>query len=269
MRWRLWRVVLSIELRKTFSYRVDFWLKFLGALAANVAAAYFVWSAIFSRTGKTEIGGYTMPALILYYVLTPLIENISRSAEGSQVSDDIYSGGLTKFIVYPASFFGFKYVSSLASAVVGVVQLLAIVGFYLVFVGLPPEVAMTPLSFAAGIVVALAAGVLNFLIAAAMNQVAFWADRVWSLNVMMMFCVRMLGGAMLPLTMLPAQMQAVNRFLPFAYLVSFPVRTMMGQASLGEIGEGLAAIALWSLAMAAANRWIWGRGAHKYTGVGI
>ncbi len=265
----LWLQVLSIEMRKLMSYRVDFWLRFVGTVAANVAVAYFLWSAVFAHTGKSAIGGYTFPALILYYLLVPLIENVSRPQDGGGIADEIYSGGLTKFIVYPAAFFPFKYMGVLAGSLVAVVQLFLVLIPYVLIQGLPEGVVLTPASVAIGLGLALAAGVLNFLMGAATDQVAFWADRVWSLNVMLAFCTRMLGGAMLPLAMFPGWFQKAVLFLPFPYLVALPAQAMMGRLDAAAALRALAVMAAWCLVLSGVNRVLWWRGSLRYTGVGI
>ena len=266
-RWPLYRQVLSLELRKTFSYRFDFWFRFLGVLMANVVIAYYLWSAIFAQTGAAQIGGYTFQGMILYYLMVPLIENVSRGQE-SGLAQEIYGGTLTRYLVYPVPFFPFRYVGSLAGTVVALLQLVVVLGGYLALAGRPSDLPLTAGTVAMGLVAAVAAGLLNFLMVAALEMVAFWADQIWSLNVMLMFCVRLLGGSLLPLSLFPDWSRAALAWTPFPYLVSFPIRTLTGQVALVEWGQGLLIIALWSLGFALLDRWIWRRGNLRYTGVG-
>jgi ABC-2 type transport system permease protein len=266
---RLWLQVLSLEMRKLMSYRMDFWMRFAGSVGANVIVAYYLWSAVFAHTGRGQIGGYTFSALILYYLLVPLIENVARSAEWGGIAEEIYSGGLTKFIVYPTMFFPFKYMAVLAASLVAIVQLVAVLALYLVFVGLPEGVALDAGTVALGLVFATCAGLLSFLMSSMFEQVAFWADRVWSLNVMLNFTTRLLGGAMLPLAMFPDWCQKLVLLLPFPYLVSLPVQAMMGRVDAWQACRAALVMAVWCLIFAAANRLLWARGALRYTGVGI
>ena len=50
---------------------------------------------------------------MLYYLLVPLIARMIRGEESRFLSDDIYEGGLTRYLVYPLSFLQYKYVSLL------------------------------------------------------------------------------------------------------------------------------------------------------------
>lgn len=251
------------------SYRVDFWIRFAGSVAANVVVAYFLWAAIFAHTGKSAIGGYSFSALILYYLLVPLIENVSKPQDGGAIAEEIYSGGLTKFIVYPASFFPFKYMGVLAATLISMIQFFVVLIPYLLWNGLPEGVALTAGSVVLGLLLAVAAGLLAFLMGAAVDQVAFWADRVWSLNVMLAFSTRLLGGAMLPLAMFPAWFQDFVLWLPFPYMVAVPAQAVMGHVSGMEAGRALLVIGAWCLVFAGVNRLMWWRGSLRYTGVGI
>lgn len=266
---RLWLHVLSLELRKIVTYRVDFWFRFVGTLLANVVVAYFLWSAVFARTGAAAIRGFTFEALILYYVLAPLAENVARPVDGGAIAEEIYSGGLTKFLVYPASFFRFKYVAHVAGALMAIFQLAFVLGGYALWHGIPAEVPLTFWTVLMGIAFALCAGILNYLIGAAVDQVAFWADRVWSLNVMVMFITRILGGSLLPLAMFPETMQTAVKWTPFPYLIAFPVQAMMGQVGLADLPQAFLVMGLWCGALLLANRALWKAGSLKYTGVGI
>ncbi|TWW08287.1 hypothetical protein E3A20_25830 [Planctomyces bekefii] len=100
-------------------------------------------------------------------------------------------------------------------------------------------------------------------------MVAFWAENVWSLNVMLMFAIRLLGGALLPLTLFPSWAQEYLSYTPFPYLVSFPIRALMGQVSADEWMGGMGILAMWTVFTVALGALIWRRGQLRYTGVGI
>jgi ABC-2 type transport system permease protein len=102
-----------------------------------------------------------------------------------------------------------------------------------------------------------------------LQGVAFWADNVWSLNVMFRFASQMLGGLLLPLSLFPAWSQPVLEVLPFTYLFYFPTTTLLGQVSTAEWATGLAISLGWCGALALVSRAVWRRGRLVYTGVGI
>ncbi len=60
------------------------------------------------------------------------------------LSDDIYEGGLTRYLVYPISFLQYKYVSLLVLSFMAAIQLCVALAVFAGLFGLPSELAMSP-----------------------------------------------------------------------------------------------------------------------------
>lgn len=265
----LYREVYSLELRKVMTYRTEFWFKFLGVLFANMAVAYFLWSAVYEVRGVDSLAGFTLRGMVLYYMLVPLIEGISRSLNPGFLSWEIYEGGLTRFLVYPVAYFPYQYVVTLARATMAVIQMALVLAVYALVTDFPPEFTITPATVLLGIGTAVAASLLNFALVAVIEMVAFWADNVWSLSVMLMFTIRLLGGGMIPLALFPETFRDALAWLPFQYLVYFPIQAFTGQLAAADWTRGMAVMMSWTVAVALLASVVWKRGNLKYTGVGI
>lgn len=265
----LYREIYTLELRRRMAYRSEFWFSFLGVLLANLAVAYYLWRAIFEAQGASVIEGFTLPGIILYYLLVPLVEGITRSHEPGFLSYEVYEGTLTRYLVYPLSFFPYQFAITLAGATIAVVQMLLVLGVYSLVTDFPAEMTVTWASLAVGLGTAVAAGVLNFVMVSMVEMTAFWAENIWSLNVMLMFVTRILGGAMLPLALFPETMQRILAATPFPYLVSFPIQAMAGKLDGATWSRGIFIMLAWAVAFMLVNRLVWRRGNLRYTGVGI
>jgi ABC-2 type transport system permease protein len=259
--------VFSLELRRLLSYRVDFWIDFAGTVLVQLGLAFFLWRAVFSFRGVERIGGYTFEAMMLYYLLVPLMEKTTRGHEMGFLSREIYDGTLNRYLVYPVDTFGYKYVSHLAVSALAVVQTLAALALYLALFGRPDGVELRLLPMVAGVGAALAASLLYFSLAAALEMVAFWADNVWSILTLFRFAIRLLGGGMIPLALFPEWSRTLLEALPFAYLLSWPIRIFMGQEPV--LSTGWLWMAGWTLVAMGLARAVWWRGNLRYTGVGI
>ncbi|MEQ1875032.1 MAG: ABC-2 family transporter protein [Bdellovibrionia bacterium] len=258
----------SLALRNLISYRVDFWVSFLGTLVVQVMVAYFLWSSIFELRGVSEIGGYTFELLIFYYVLAPLVEKSTMADAWTNISDDIYQGTLTRYIVYPMPVLPHKYLTHLAKTTVGLMQLFLTLGVLALFFDLPPGLNVSPLSALQALVIIFAASYLFFIINLATEMVAFWADNVWSLLVMLKFAVSILGGGYFPLTFFGDRARAILELLPFSFFISFPIRCFRGDVGMAEWIQGLVLIFAWSVAFTIVAQVIWARGSKNYAGVG-
>ena len=267
---RLFLHLLSIETRKLTTYRADFWINALGGFLVQLAVTYFLWRTVYTETGKTVIAGYSFPAMVTYCVLVVLLGHLIRGdVRQIAISQEIYDGSLTRYLLFPAPYLAFKYAEHLGSLLPATVQLVCFgaVSYYCLELG---ELTGITLSTLAMTLVALAVGnVLAFLMVWPLQAVSFWADNVWSLNVMLRFIGNMLGGFLLPLSVFPESARKTLVYLPFRYLYDFPVNTLLGRISAAEWWSGLGIASLWCLAITGFGRWVWKRGCLTYTGVGI
>jgi ABC-2 type transport system permease protein len=117
---------------------------------------------------------------------------------------------------------------------------------------------------------ALALGsVLLFYVSACLESVAFWADNVWSLTILMRILTFILGCGAFPLEFFPDAMQSWLVWLPFHAFSGFPVRAALGQLSWGEYLQGLAIGMLWLVIAWWVLQRIWNRGLRTYSAVGM
>lgn len=267
---RLFLDIMSVEARKRMSYRVDFWINTLFGFLAEFGVHFFLAVALFAESGASDIRGFARPDLVVYFVTVLLIQKIVIGPDfGGHVSEDIYEGGLTRYLLFPAPYVPFKYAQHLGALLPLVLQAL-LFGLLAVFLLEPTQsLHVTPWTIAGAIVCVLVANLLFFLMRLSLQYVAFWQDNVWSLSVMLRFASRLLGGAMLPLTFFPAWSADVLRVLPFRALYDLPTQTFLGQLSPLEWITGLATALAWCGVFMLLARAVWKRGELQYTGVGI
>lgn len=272
---RLFLHVVSVSGRKQMSYRVDFWMNSVFAFAVELTIAFFLWRAIYDASGKEVIGGYAFRGMVLYYVLVLLVGRLVRGRERDlAVSKEIYEGTLTRYLLYPASWAGFKYAEQLGTLVPSVLQVV-VLGFGLLLAApagygeVVASAGITPLSAVLALVAVLGGNLLWFLLRLPVQLVAFWADNVWSLNVLLRFATEILGGMMLPLVLFPDLVRAALHWLPFRFLFSFPTLTLLGEIDAAGWIEGMGILLAWCVALGLVARAVWNRGQLVYTGVGI
>jgi ABC-2 type transport system permease protein len=77
-----------------------------------------------------------------------------------------------------------------------------------------------------------------------------------------------LGGMLAPLDVFPPTVAAIARYLPFRYMLSFPVEMLLGKASLSDVLIGFGIIVFWVIAFAALARFLWQRGLRQFGAFG-
>ena len=270
MRTKLLWSIFSVEVRKRMSYRADFWINSVVGILVTLSVFWFLTYAMFAASGQPTLGGYTERGMILYYIFVTLMGRIVQSNEMEMgISQDIYEGSLTRYLIYPVSYKSVKYAEQVGSVAPQLIQL-TLFGFLApLIVGIPPEVQITPASVAMGLTSLILANALHFLLVIPIQAIAFWADNVWSLMIAQRIAITFLGGQLVPISLFPEWTQAILLWLPFPYLYSFPTRSLMGSVSLAEWAFGIVVGTLWCALAAGIGRWIWRRGDLQYSGVGI
>ncbi|MSO21325.1 MAG: hypothetical protein EXQ56_12885 [Acidobacteria bacterium] len=265
----LWHI-FSVEARKRMSYRADFWINSLGGIAVSFSVFWAITHAMFSSSGKTEIAGYSVSGMLLYYVFASLTGRVAQSNEVElAASQDIYDGSLSRYLLYPVPYAAVKYAQQAGRLAPQILQMIFFGLAAPLLIGIPDEIHITSGTVAMYVLSLAVANLLHYLLLLPIQAVAFWADNVWSLVVASRFTASLLGGLLLPLDMFPPWSRPILDALPFAYLYSLPVRVLLGRASMSEWATGLAIAAGWCLLFAFVFRLIWRRGNLQYTGVGI
>lgn len=266
---RLFLRVMATEAKKRLTYRVDFWLQAFVVFGVEALLAWAVWKAVFVESGSDRISGLDFTGAVLYQVTAILSMKVVRGSEFSdQVSDDIYTGGYSRYLLYPLPYFGFKYAAQLGSQTPNALQ-------FVVFGTLAPIVlssaviGVTPAGVLMAIPSLLVANLLYYVMSLALQGVAFWADNVWSLMVAQRLLSAVLGGALFPLAMLPDGARRVFDVLPFRYLYADPIETILGRRDVVAWATGLVVALVWCGSFALLGRFVFRRGRLSYSGVGI
>ena len=262
--------LVLVEAKKLMSYRVDFWITMVVALVVNLVILWALWEAIFAESGKELIGGWDLNGILAYGVMVFLTGRIVRGGDLQMtVATDIYDGALSRYLLYPRHYPFIKYAQQVGNILPDLFQSLMMGLVAIPLLGISTTAEVTPMSLLMAIPSILVAHLLFFLMSLTPQYIAFWADNVWSLSVMLRFVTMLLGGAMLPLTLFPESIQVGLHWLPFSYLFEFPTLVALGKIDLITWFEGICYCLLWSLLIGLLSIPVWRRGDLRYTGVGI
>lgn len=262
-------MIFSLSLRKTLAYRVDFWVRFVVSVLTRVLVAYFLWTAILEASGQEALRGYTLESLLLYYSCIGVLSFVIRGADMGHISMEIFDGSLTKYLVYPVSYWRFKFVEYITLSVMYFFQMILVIGALSFFMGLPSDIPLRLSGVVMMVITGLLGAYLYFALGACLQFVAFWAEHVWSLMVLLRFISDILGGALIPLAFFPDWIRMAVAYTPFPYIFSHPVKLLMGESGFFEFIMVCAVLVAWSVLFTVIARYIWSKGSYQYSGVGM
>jgi ABC-2 type transport system permease protein len=112
------------------------------------------------------------------------------------------------------------------------------------------------------------ATLLFFLFGLLLGAVGFWSAEVWGPRFIFGIAIAILSGQMFPMDMLPKPLFIATQFLPFTYLIYFPVKIYLGQLPFSQILFGLSVATFWVGCLYFIVRFVWQKGLLQYSAQG-
>ena len=286
-RWGVWKKIFSTALSERLVYRGDFALGTLMRFLP-IVTQIFLWWAVFDAiadqpvapdaageappeaASETQIGDFSFPDIVAYYLLT-MIARAFSSMPGlaSGIALQIREGEIKRYLIQPIDLIGFLLLNRVAHKFAYYV--IACLPFALVFylcrdyfvAGFPP--AHQFIAFLGSLVMAF---LIGFFLEAAIGMIGFWFLEVSSLLFLYMLFSFFLSGHMFPLTLLPEPIETIVQFLPLKYLAYFPAAVFLGKVPEEDLPMEMLIEALWLAFFIIVCRVAYSRGVARYSGFG-
>lgn len=258
-----------MEIRRIIAYKSDFYINFLGVTFVSFFISYSLWQSIFSYKSIESLNGMSLNYLIYYSLIAPLSFRIIQGHQLGFLSREIYEGDINKYLIYPVSLITIKLSSYVAQSIFYLIQLFLILS---ITHALGIEESKIQISWQTILLFSLFLGfttVFYFLSQMIIECVAFWADNIWSLGVILRMTVAIFSGAIIPLSLFPEWSIEILTYTPFPYLTYLPIKILFGESNLVEIFKGLFVLISWSFLIILILNNILKRGLKIYNGIGM
>ncbi|MDR0647765.1 MAG: ABC-2 family transporter protein [Synergistaceae bacterium] len=232
----------AISLKSSLLYRKGVFISFLGAfvfIAVNLA----LWRALL----------WDDPAAHDYMTRYTIIANVMAMLYPRKIAESIgtkiATGEFAETIAKPVNFFAMAWEVELA----GVCSRFVLRGVPLVLVFLPFLLSGAYFNVPFFLLSVFMACVLSMLLYSLIGFGVFIVADVWPLRRILDDTIRLLAGSFVPLALFPQPIGSVAYALPFRFLYSFPLETLLGTADRASIASGYVTMCLWIALFAAAN----------------
>lgn len=106
---------------------------------------------------------------------------------------------------------------------------------------------------------------INYLLYFIGGLAAFWSDQASTFDLVLTYMLTLFGGVLAPLTLYPAWMQSILEWSPFPYIISFPIRIIMGELTVEQLINGLLFQIVLVVALSLLAHFVWGKGVKRYS----
>ncbi len=254
-------------IQKSLTYRVNYVLSMLAA-GFPILLQWVFWQAVFDFSQTNQMYGLTYSEMLTYVTLSALLSQALRTGFEYDIAQDIKNGGLNRFLVQPISYAGYRFASFLGNNLTYFICTLILMNISLLlchlYLGLDLSLSQISLFFPA-VILSL---VMQFLLFYLVSMMAFWLQEVWGLFESVRIISLVLSGGMVPLTVFGDKAMQWLEFMPFKYIIFFPLQIVIGKLAIAEIMQGMLMQCFWSALLCLVAMLLWKRGQKQFLALG-
>ena len=263
---RIFSSYFKINITRYVAYRVETAIWLVGMVLPPVVLLS-VWQSAASRAGGS-LSGFSKGDIAVYFIAVMLVNHITQAWAVFLWESYVREGYLAYVLLRPHPVFFQDLAENIAFKLV-TVPLMIVAAVALGF-SFHAHFVFVPWAVLAAIPTVLFAFGLRFTIdwIVATNS-ALYSTKVDAMNAVFFFIVLVFSGQLAPMQLLPGPLRLMAEFLPFRWMIDFPVQAIMGRLSINEIMTGLGAQAFWLAVQSMVLAVTWRGGIRRFTAVGL
>ncbi len=256
--------IFRTELKTATVYLMGFLINIFSKIVRPLIMLV-VWTAIFTNTHTSTIGGFTLSATYAYFFVISFLSIIFGTSVDQHMSDDVQNGAissiLTKPVRYPLTLLATELGDRVFDVLLVAVPLTAIT-LLVTRISITPTVAAL-----LGIEILIGYSLQNVL-AFLIGTFAVYFINIDGFSSMIWTVEGALAGSMIPLNFFPSYAQHILFLLPFQIVTYLPAVTLLGYVSFNNALMGIACAMAWTLALSILAYFWWGHVSTKISAVG-
>lgn len=250
--------IINAGIKVETEYRIYLFIQVLISTIIPLILTIMIWNSVYSSNPMLmDKTGLTMLQMVGYIIFANFLYSIIKN-DPYEVSEEIRSGSLNKYLLQPYSYFKNKFFTSLAKFIVNL--LVFLVPLMAAFIYFRIE---TYKCFYYFLFLILSFSI-NFMISMLLGLITFWLMNVSNVYAMIGFISSFLSGSLIPINIMPAFIQKISIYLPFRYLAYEPTAILLYNKPIGEILRTFTGGIVWVMILFLLYKIVWKLGMRKY-----
>lgn len=265
--WKTYAKCFKMGALSAMEYRVDFFIRLFSGVLPIVIQCY-LWTAIFRNSSSATVFDYTYSQMIAYSILAILTSTVVAAGFEREISTDVKEGSLNKFVVQPISYFYFRVFKFLGDKSIRIAVLVVINAIVIAILHVTLDFQLMWQAIIGYLMVIPLSLLLNFSIYYCISAISFWVIEAWGIFSTFTLLAGIASGSMFPIDIFNAPVQRVLEWLPFQYVIYFPVNILSGKVSGVDIMSGISIQLIWLVVFLYVSKLLWQAGMRRYEAVG-
>jgi ABC-2 type transport system permease protein len=262
--WRLYRAQFRTTAAYQLQYRVALVI-WLVELVLEPVVYLVVWSSVAQSAGG-QAGGFSAADFAAYYIFFMIVNHLTFTWVMWEFDYRIRTGSFSALLLRPVHPIHGDIADNLTYKVLTAVIIIPTA--FLLGAVFKPAVNLTVLNAAAFLASLVLAFFVRFFFEWTLALTAFWTNRVAAVNHLYYVVFLFTAGEIAPLPLLPEAVVRVTAWLPFRWMVSFPIEIAMGRCEPGRLLQGFACQIAWMIAGLCILKLFWRFSVKRYSAVG-
>lgn len=228
---------------------------------------YYIWAGLALKTG--HFAGYSSVELVTYVFGVSILKSVIWGPHLDRTAQEINEGIFSKYLCMPLNFAMFVFFRELAERVIYLLtSIFEIIIFAFI---LRADIfyqtdSKTWLFFSISVILA---NILYFILSFLISLLAFWSRESHGPAFLFKWTLEFTSGEFYPLDIVWPGLFLWLTFLPFAYILFYPMMIYLGRITGVEIIRIMGMQVLWIFIFAGITFFVWKKGLRKYSGEGI
>jgi ABC-2 type transport system permease protein len=256
--------------KTSWANELEYRLAFFLARMRNIIyllLLYYIWLSLSRMTGRFAM--YSATELTTYVFGAHLLRAVIFGAQSRLMAWEINDGTFSIFLLKPVSHLWFVFWRELAQRFVYFISALGEITIFK-FITRADFVLQTDwrllLLWFAGVSGAV---FLYFFLTYLVSLFAFWSREAMGPRFLFEWFLEFGSGAFFPLNILSGALFFSLQFLPFAYIIYFPMTIYLGRTNITDALVKIIIEIIWSAIIGLFIYFAWKKGLRRYSGEGI
>ncbi|MDJ0752193.1 MAG: ABC-2 family transporter protein [Ardenticatenaceae bacterium] len=225
-----------------------------------------VWITVAQDQPGGQINGFDQTAFISYYLAVTIVRRLTGVWIIWDIDEDIRQGTLSAKLLRPLHPTHNYLTMAVTDKPVELLFILPPVALAAWLTG--AQYNFSPQNMLLFGVAIIGAVGIEFGVTMAIGALAFWITQMMSVMEVWFFSRAFFSGWIIPIAMFPDFLQDILLFLPYRYVLSFPIELLLGRLNSADIGLGFVVQWGWVAFLFLLFPKLWRRGVSKYSAVG-